>query len=131
MKKPEFLYHGSRQRMDVLKPSQGVGYGKEDDRYGIYAVSEWALAIPFAIAYRPLAENATFFVDTATLPPRILLKNTDVEWDETGYLYTVRSDLFEQVDSDQWISTDLVEPVSMEEIRPEDYRSWIEYIAEN
>lgn len=117
--------------MDVLKPSQGVGYGKADDRYGIYAVSEWALAIPFAIAYRPLAENATFSVDTTSLPPRILLKNTDVEWDEMGYLYMVSSNLFEQVDADQWVSKDPVVPVSVEEVRPEDYRSWIEYTDGN
>ncbi|MFC4257546.1 hypothetical protein ACFOZ5_00720 [Marinobacter lacisalsi] len=131
MKKPEHLYHGFRQRMDLLKPSQGVGYGKADDRYGIYAVSERALAIPFAIAYWPLAKNAAFSVDTTTLPPHILLKHTDVEWDEMGYLYTVSSDSFEQVDTDQWVSRDPVVPVSVEEVRPEDYRSWIEYTDEN
>lgn len=117
--------------MDVLEPSQGVGYGKADDRRGIYAVSARVLAIPFAIAYRPLAENAAFSVDTRSLPPRILLKHTDVEWDEMGYLYTVSSDSFEQVDADQWVSRKPVVPVSVEEERPEDYRSWIEYTDEN
>lgn len=117
--------------MGLLEPSLGIGYGEADGEIGIYAVSERDLAIPFAISYRPLADDALFSVDTSTRPPRILLRNAEVQWDETGYVYTVRSDLFEQVDAEQWVSREPVEPVSVEEVRPQLYREWVEYQKED
>jgi len=130
MDKPDYLYHGTRKKLDLLKPTQGVGYGMADNERGVYAVSERELAIPFAISYLPLGDGATFSVVTSKRPPRIVLKDTDVDWGQLGYVYKVRSETFEQIDSEQWLSRVPVEPVGIEEIKPESYRDWIVYKSE-
>jgi len=127
MNKPEYLYHGARKKLDLLNLSQGVGYGMADNEYGIYAVSERELAIPFALSYRGLSDGAVFSVETSERPPRIVLKDTDVDWGQVGYVHKVRSETFEKIDSEQWLSRVAVEPVEVEEIRPESYRNWIVY----
>ena len=131
MNKPKYLYHGSRKKLELINPTRGVGYGLADNEHGVYAVSERELAIPFAISYRALGEGAIFFVDTSENPPRIVLKNTDVDWDQVGYVYKVRSESFEKIDSEQWLSRVSVKPVEVEEVKPECYRSWIVYKSES
>lgn len=131
MDKPEYLYHGSRRKLDLLEPTQGVGYGLADNEQGVYAVSERELAIPFAISYRPLGDRAVFSVETSERPPRIVLKNTDVDWHQVGYVYKVGSETFEQIASEQWLSRVSVKPVEMEEIKPESYQNWIVYKSES
>lgn len=131
MSKPEYLYHGTRRKLELLNPTQGVGYGMADNEHGVYAVSERELAIPFAISYRPLGEGAVFSVETSERPPRIVLKDTEVDWDQVGYVYKVRSETFEKIDSEQWLSRVPVKPVEAEEIRPESYRNWIVYKSES
>lgn len=123
--KPEYLYHGSRQKTVRLEPAQGIGHGEADNEYGIYAVSERDLAVPFAITYYPLSPRAVFSVDTSQRPPRIVLRDTEVSWHEKGYIYTLRSETFEQTDALQWVSRVPVEPVLIEEITPELYRDWV------
>lgn len=125
MDKPDYLYHGARKRLDLLKPTQGFGDGLADNEYGIYAVSEKDLVIPFAISYRPLSKDAVFSVDTSARPPRIVLKHTEVEWDLVGYIYKVRAGSFERIDSEQWLSKIPVEPVEIQEIQAQSYRDWI------
>lgn len=129
MNKPRYLYHGTREKLDLLEPTQGVGYGKADNEHGVYAVSEQELAIPFAISYRPRGKGAFFSVETSKRPPRIVLKDTDIDWSQVGYVYKVKSETFEKIDSEQWLSKAPVEPVEVEEIRPESYREWIVYIT--
>ncbi|MFA7554977.1 MAG: hypothetical protein WCY88_12055 [Spongiibacteraceae bacterium] len=124
---PKYLYHGSRQKVTYLTPSQALGYSSpSDNEYGIYAVAERELAIPFAISFRPLSDNAVFSVDTSSRPPRILLIDTKVDWEKVGYIYKVSGESFELVAEDQWVSTGPVAPVSVEEVNPKSYRHWIE-----
>ncbi|NWN90296.1 hypothetical protein HLV39_02130 [Marinobacter adhaerens] len=125
MNKPEYLYHGTRKKLKLLNPTQGVGYGMADNECGVYAVSDRELAIPFAISYRPLGDGAVFSVETSKRPPRIVLKDTDVDWNQVGYVYKVSFETFEQIDSKQWLSRVPVKPVEIEEIKPESYRDWI------
>lgn len=127
--KPDYLYHGSRKRLDLLTPTQGVGHGVTDNECGVYAVSERDLAVPFAISYRPLSEQAIFSVDTSERPPRILLQDTNVNWEQAGYVYKVSSETFEKIDSEQWLSRVPVRPLATEEINPEAYRDWIVYTS--
>jgi hypothetical protein len=131
MVKPHYLYHGTCKKLDLLKPTQGVGHGMVDNEYGVYAVSERDLAIPFAISYRALGDGAVFSVETSRRPPRVVLRNTDVDWDKVGYVYKVSSKTFERIDSDQWLSRVPVEPVETEEINPVSYLNWIVYKPES
>lgn len=128
MSKPKFLYHGGRNRVEILEPKQAVGFGGDADcRKAVYAVAVREWAIPFAIAFAPVAPDAVFSVDTESSPPRIRLKNTEVRWYGTGYLYTLPSDTFEQIDDQQWVSYSPVKPVQVEEIDPSDFKEWIEF----
>lgn len=102
-----------------------------DNERGVYAVSDRELAIPFAISYRPLGARAVFSVETSMRPPRIVLKDTDVDWGQVGYVYKVRSETFEQIDSEQWLSKVPVKPVETEEIKPESFRNWVVYKSES
>jgi|SRR5690554_544050 len=129
MVKPEYLYHGSRKRLDLLTPTQGIGHGANDNECGIYAVSDRDLAVPFAISYRPLGEEAVFSVETSERPPRILLQDTGIDWEQVGYVYKVSSETFEKIDSEQWLSRVPVRPLATEEIKPEAYREWIVYAS--
>lgn len=113
----------------MLQPTQGVGYGPADGMCGVYALAERELAIPFALSYRPVKSGAVFSVDTSRRPPRIILKDTEVEWDRPGYLYTVEADLFRRIDGEQWLSEAPVVPVNIEEIAPELFRAWVEYVV--
>ncbi len=54
-----------------------------------------------------------------------MLRDTEVSWHEKGYIYTLRSETFEQTDALQWVSRVPVEPVLIEEITPELYRDWV------
>jgi len=125
MNKPAYLYHGSRKKLFLLQPSQGVGRGVSDNECGVYAVSEREFAIPFAISYRPIGDDAAFSFETSTMPPRIVLKNADVTWHQKGYVYKVSAESFEQVSPGQWLSKVPVEPLEFEEIDPECYRGWV------
>jgi hypothetical protein len=128
MRKPKVLYHGDRSRVDILEPKQAVGFdGDADCQKAVYAVAIREWAIPFAITFSPTAPDAVFSVDTESGPPRIRLKNTEVKWDEKGYLYTLATDTFEQIDDKQWGSYSAVTPVEVEEIDPADFREWIEF----
>jgi len=129
--KPKYLYHGDRNRAEVLEPRQAVGFGGEADcRKAIYAVAVREWAIPFALTLVPTAEDAVFHVDTESHPPRIRLKRTDVRWERIGYLYTLPAESFEKVDENQWVSYSPVRPVRMEEIDPKNFQEWVELEAE-
>jgi hypothetical protein len=101
MVKSHYVYHGTRKKLDLLEPTQGVGHGMVDNEYGVYTVSERDLAIPFVISYRPLGDGAVFSVETSKRPYRIVLKNTHVDWDKVGYVYKVSSKTFVRIESEQ------------------------------
>jgi hypothetical protein len=128
MNKPKVLYHGRRDRVDILEPRQAAGYGGDADcEKAVYAVAVREWAIPFAITFAPTGSDAVFFVDTESSPPRIRLRKTEVRWNETGYLYTLPADAFERIDDRQWVSYSPVAPIRVEKINPTDFREWIEF----
>lgn len=128
MRKPKFLYHGDRNRLELLEPKQAIGFGGGADcQTAVYAVAVGEWAIPFAITFTPTAPDAVFSVDTDRSPPRIRLHNTEVRWNETGYLYTLPADTFERIDGQQWVSYSAVKPVTVEEINAENFREWMDF----
>lgn len=128
MDKRKFLYHGDRNRVEFLAPKQGVGFGGPADcQKAVYAVAVREWAIPFAMSFVPTAPDAAFSVDITSRSPRIRLKNTQVMWQQVGYLYTLPADTFEQADEQQWVSYSPVVPLQVEEVNPLDFKEWIEF----
>ncbi|MCC5857337.1 MAG: hypothetical protein JJT90_04220 [Ectothiorhodospiraceae bacterium] len=126
MIRPEFLYHGSREYLEVLEPRQAVGFGgRADCQRAVYAVALRELAVPFAMTFVPTGPDAAFSVDTDCSPPRVHLRNTRVMWNAKGYLYVLPADTFERIDDRQWVSYSPVRPVMVEEIEPADFRAWV------
>ncbi len=126
MIRPEFLYHGSRECLEILQPRQAVGFGGPADCLrAVYAVALRELAIPFALTYVPTGPDAAFSVDTDCSPPRVRLRNTRVKWDSKGYLYVLPADTFEQIDERQWVSYSPLKPVKTEVIQAVDFREWV------
>jgi hypothetical protein len=127
MHKPEYLYHGARRKHEILEPSQGIGPGEIDNEFGVYAVSKLEWAILFAFTFYPIGKGALFSMDPLKNPPEIILEKTEVDWNQIGYVYKVKSDTFEPLDSTQWLSKVVVKPVEVICIDPNDYQQWITY----
>lgn len=66
-------------------------------------------------------------MDPLKNPPEIVLENTEIDWNKNGYVYKVKSDTFEPIDSIQWLSKEVVKPVEIRCIDPNDYRQWVTY----
>jgi len=121
MNKPKYLYHGSRYKLDKLKPQQAYGSPMENgDEYGIYAYENKNMVIPFSLTITPFANGSmAIYVDDktsdVTINAGILDENT------IGYIYTVSSETFEKIDDQQWLSKDEVIPVEINIIHTKDY----------
>ena len=96
MNKPKYLYHGSRYKLDKLKPQQAYGSPTENgDEYGIYAYENKNMVIPFSFTITPFENGSmAIYID-----------------DKTS----------EKIDDKQWLSKDEVIPVEINIIHTKDY----------
>lgn len=54
MEKPKYLYHGSRYKLELIKPNQAKGSPDwKGNEYGIYAYKDINMAIPFSLTINP------------------------------------------------------------------------------
>jgi len=105
--KPIYLYHGSKVLVDELVPSHWYGFGGDVDCFaGVYAVERKELAIPFCFELIHVMNGSLFSVETnndnENETPEVILKNCEIDWEHKGYLYKMKSNTFESVDSLQW-----------------------------
>ncbi len=123
---PKYLYHGSKILVEELKPNKAYGFGGDVDCLtAIYAVERKELAIPFCFKLINILSDSLFNVETEKEIPEVILKNCEIDWEHEGYLYKVKTDTFESVDSLQWVSKVSVKPVDITVINPKEYREWI------
>jgi len=123
---PIYLYHGSKLLVDELIPNQAYGFGGDVDCYtAIYAVKRKELAIPFSFKLINILKNSSFHIETDKEIPHVTLKNCEIDWEHKGYLYKVKSNTFENVDSLQWVSRVPVKPIEVTVINPKEYYKWI------
>lgn len=126
MLKPDYLYHGSPKKLEILKPSQAIGFsGAGDNEHAVYAVACYELAVAFALTLTAQTHTAVFSVDTQSNPPVIRLKDTLIDWQKTGYIYKLPLTSFQLIAPDQWVSYEPVIPVEVFKINPIDYKNWI------
>jgi len=121
MTKPQFLYHGSRYKVDVLKPRQA--YGSPDERgaeYGIYAYEDKNMVIPFSLTITPFENGSmAIYVDDDT--SHVTISAGTLDDDAIGYIYKVPAESFVKLDERQWLSKEDVVPVEMTVVHTRDY----------
>ena len=128
--KPQVLYHGSRFLLKFLEPKQAVGFQSEDNLFGSYASAEKSIASLFAITYVGQSDDAKFDIKQEQNEFYVYLYKTTVEWNQLGYLYTISSKHFQQVDDQQWISHQkLITPQTIETINPYNFQKFIRIIS--
>ena len=129
MDKPQFLYHGSKYKLDIIKPNQARGYPEENgDKYGIYAYEKFEMVIPFSLTIHWSDEgNMNIYFDDETGDVTIY----EGIWDETavGYIYKIPSETFEKIDDLQWLSKEEVVPVECIEYKGIDYKDRITFVG--
>lgn len=125
MKKPKFLYHGSRTQLSKLTPQQAKGDGICDNHFGIYAIENKQIAAFFALSMHGLDLDSRFSIDIKGGQAYLTLFRTEVDWSKKGYLYTLSSDHFEKIDESQWLAQRDVLPEKIEIVDPLQLKDFI------
>jgi hypothetical protein len=121
MDKPKYLYHGSRHKVDILKPQQA--YGSPDEKgaeYGIYAYEDRNMVIPFSLTIQPFDNGSmAIYVDDDT--SHVTIAAGILDDDASGYIYKIPSEYFEKIDDKQWLSKKEVAPIEISVVNTKDY----------
>jgi hypothetical protein len=127
MNKPEYLYHGSRYKVNILVPQQAKGSPSEKgDEYGIYAYEDKNMVIPFSLTINPFENGSmAIYVDDETSD--ITISAGTLDNNAVGYIYKVSSASFEKLDGLQWISKDEVKPIEVTVVNTKDYMHKIKF----
>ncbi len=128
--KPEFLYHGSQYKLDILIPQQAIGGREMDSLRAIYAAGTMDEVIPFALPIRWYPDSPEGKRDFECRDGKIYLKYGSLDPAGTGYVYKVRSDSFRKIDQWQWVSEVSCEPVEVVAIKVADYLDRVEFSEE-
>ena len=128
--RPEYLYHGSQYKLDVLTPQQAAGGRDIDSLKAIYAAETMDEVIPFALPIRWYPDSPEGKRDFECSARRVLLKYGSLDPHGVGYVYKVKADSFEKIDEWQWVSRESCEPVEVTEIKVADYLDRVEFSPE-
>ena len=119
--KPQYLYHGSQYKLDIIKPHQAHGICDAESQMAIYAAAIMDEVIPFALPFRwypdSLGGKRSFTCDGI----QSFLEYGSIDPNGKGYIYVLPSDTFELIDKWQWISRTEVKPIKVIEINVSDY----------
>ena len=130
MNKPEFLYHGSKYRFDIVMPQQACGACEQESLNAIYAADSIGKVIPFALPIRWYPDNPSGKRDFECNDGITKLLYGSLNPDGVGYIYKVKADNFEKIDDWQWVSKEACEPVEVLEIKVKDYLHTVEFSKE-
>ncbi len=120
--KPKYLYHGSDERVDVLVPHQADdALNEAGSQYGVFATSNRDVALAFALGAVPDEAGCVTRVVRSLNPVKMIFIQGRPNLGGKGYLYTVSSEGFEQVDELQWVCRESVKPLEVLEISVGDY----------
>lgn len=119
--KPEYLYHGSQYKLDMLLPQQAAGGQDIDSMMAIYAAGTIDEVIPFALPIRWYPDSPEGRRDFECRNGKVLLKYGSLDPGGVGYVYKVRADSFVKIDTWQWVSRERCQPVEVLEIKVADY----------
>ena len=128
--KPEYLYHGSQYKLDMLIPQQAAGGRDIDSMMSVYAAGTMDEVIPFALPIRWYPDSPEGKRAFECHDGKVLLKYGSLDPGGVGYVYKVRADSFEKIDEWQWVSRDSCTPVEVFEIKVADYLDRVQFSEE-
>lgn len=128
--KPEYLYHGSQYKLDILIPQQAASERNIDSLKATYAAGTMDEVIPFALPIRWYPDTPDGKRNFECSNGKVLLKYGSLDPDGVGYVYKVRADSFEKIDGWQWVSQEKCLPVEIMEIKVADYLDRVEFSEE-
>ena len=130
MDKPEYVYHGSQYRFDIVKPQQACGACEQESLNAIYAADSIGKVITFALPIRWYPDDPSGKLAFECSDGKTKLLYGSLNPDGVGYVYKVKADTFELIDDWQWVSKEACEPVEVIEIKVKDYLHTVEFSKE-
>lgn len=125
--KPEYLYHGSPCKADVLLPHAANGLPEENGtECGVYSYEKPEDVLPFTLSIQPYRNGTkSVHVDDATGVTTIAAGILDDS--RPGYMYKVPSNSFEKLDDRQWLSRVPVIPTEVTVVQAADYLDKVKF----
>jgi len=133
MKRPQYLYHGGSEKVDVLMPHQADDWRCEQGcHFGVYATSNRDVALAFVLGGVPDETGTCSRVirEQDRNPLRMVFVRGHPNFGGKGYLYKLSSEGFRHVGGDQWVCERPVTPVEITEIEVDDHLHLFRYAAE-
>ena len=130
MGKPQYLYHGSQYKFDILKPQQACGACEQESLLAIYAADSIEKVIPFALPIRWYPDDPSGRRDMECSNGITRIQYGTLNPEGTGYIYKLKPDMFELIDDWQWVSKEACAPVEVLEIKVKDYLHTVEFSKE-
>jgi len=133
METPQYLYHGSSVKVEILRPQQGHDWiSQAGCENAVYATSNRDVALAFALGAVPDETASVSRVMRAqdTNPPKIVYVQGHPDFGGKGYLYMVSSEGFEHLGGETWLCREPVTPVDILEINVDDYLHLFRYATE-
>lgn len=127
---PEYLYHGSQYRFDVVIPHAASGECERESLKAIYAAETVDAVIPFALPIRWYPDSPEGRREFTCRDGVIRLRYGSLNPDGVGYVYKLKSEGFEKIDGWQWISRQEAVPEEIMEIRVRDYLNRVSFSEE-
>lgn len=128
--KPQYLYHGSQYRFDVLEPQQAHGACEQESMLAIYAAETMEEVVPFALPIRwyPDAPGGKREFECDSGKTKLIYGSLNPNG--VGYIYKIKADTFEKIDQWQWVSQSSCIPVEIIEVKVKDYLHTVEFSKE-
>lgn len=128
--KPQYLYHGSQYRLDVLEPQPAHGACERESMLAIYAAETLEEVVPFALPIRWYPDTPDGKRTFECNGGKTKLIYGSLNPNGVGYIYKVKADSFRKIDQWQWISETNCVPVEVIEIKVQDYLHTVEFSKE-
>ena len=127
------LFHGCQFLLDCLEPRWAGGVGGANEQLkAVYASHERNFGILFALPIQP-NENGNWawrVDDFDPTNPQVIIQAGFIDYERSGFLYTLPAAGFEAIDDLQWVSLSPVKPIHREIIMPSLYKNWVRYDPE-
>lgn len=124
---PQYLYHGSQYKFDVIIPQQADGACERESRLAIYAAETIEEVIPFALPIRWYPDTPDGKRAFECENGRVRLVYGSLNPNGIGYVYKIKADTFKKIDQWQWVSEKTCIPVEIVEIQVKDYLHIVEF----
>jgi|APSaa5957512622_1039677.scaffolds.fasta_scaffold11850_2 hypothetical protein len=120
MKKPKYLYHGSRLKLDILKPQQPSDNHPDHGKFAIYATDKKIGAIIHGVAPKP----TECFGERNSLILSFVSGWPTSKTHKYSYVYTLKAKDFKHNVRGEWIATKQVKPIKIEKYKVSDLKGF-------